>query len=85
MAAVYKIMRPGEPPTEESSEKLSMIFLWLELVFRDELQFYSKIKRGEVITLNKDIIEQEGVWLLKEKEVSFTVVTCKKSSVANFG
>ncbi|GIR46923.1 MAG: hypothetical protein CM15mP56_4990 [Alphaproteobacteria bacterium] len=22
LAAIYKIMRPGEPPTEESSEKL---------------------------------------------------------------
>ena len=26
LAAIYKIMRPGEPPTEESSEKLYMIF-----------------------------------------------------------
>ena len=31
LASIYKIMRPGEPPTEESSEKLFMIFSLQEL------------------------------------------------------
>ena len=31
LASIYKIMRPGEPPTEESSEKFSMIFSLREL------------------------------------------------------
>ena len=30
LAAIYKIMRPGEPPTEESSEKLFLIYFLLE-------------------------------------------------------
>ena len=31
LAAIYKIMRPGEPPTEESSEKLFYDLFLLEL------------------------------------------------------
>ena len=70
LAAIYKIMRPGEPPTEESSEKLfyDLFFARIESS-ADELQFYSNnSKKDKAIILSKEIVEQEGVWLLKKKK-----------------
>ncbi len=77
LASIYKIMRPGEPPTEESSEKLfyDLFFARIDTVL-DELNFYStNSKKEKVITLSKAIVEQEGVWILKkEKEWSLVSV-----------
>ena len=77
LASIYKIMRPGEPPTEESSEKLfyDLFFARIDTVL-DELNFYStNSKKEKVITLSKELIEQEGVWILKkEKEWSLVSV-----------
>ena len=70
LAAIYKIMRPGEPPTEDSSEKLffDLFFARLE-ASQDQLNFYSSSsQKDKVISLSKDIIEQEGVWLLERKK-----------------
>ena len=81
-------MRPGEPPTEESSEKLfyDLFFARIESSV-DELEFYSNnSKEDKVIILSKEIVEQEGVWLLKtEKEWSLVTVgtLARKSSIAN--
>ena len=81
-------MRPGEPPTEESSEKLfyDLFFARIESS-ADELEFYSNnSKEDKAIILNKEIVEQEGVWLLKtEKEWSLvTVGTLARKFHANF-
>ena len=69
-------MRPGEPPTEESSEKLFMISFSRVDSSVDNLDFYSNnSKKDKVITVSKDSVEQEGVWLLKmEKEWSLVAV-----------
>ena len=77
LAAIYKIMRPGEPPTEESSEKLfyDLFFSRLEGK-KDTLQFYNEPKKNvdEILKLSNDIIEQEGVWILKQ-EGDWSLVT----------
>jgi len=68
LAAIYKIMRPGEPPTEESSEKLfyDLFFSRLEGK-KDSLSFYKQPKKNidESLSLSNETIEQEGVWILK--------------------
>ena len=76
LASIYKIMRPGEPPTEESSEKLfyDLFFARIESSV-DKLDFYSSSSnKDKVISLGKEIIEQEGVWILK-KEKDWSLVT----------
>ena len=69
LAAIYKIMRPGEPPTEESSEKLffDLFFSRIEGL-QNKLDFYQEPieKEEKVLSLNNDIIEQEGVWILSQ-------------------
>jgi DNA-directed RNA polymerase subunit beta len=71
LAAIYKIMRPGEPPTEESSEKLfyDLFFSRIEGL-EDDLNFYSKPEKGatEILTLANEMIEQEGAWILKQED-----------------
>ena len=48
LASIYKIMRPGEPPTEESSEKLfyDLFFSRIDTTL-DELNFYSSNSKKE--------------------------------------
>ena len=77
LAAIYKIMRPGEPPTEESSEKLFFDLFFSRIEGKgDTTNFYNSAKKDEKnkLELNKDIIEQEGVWILK-KEKEWSLVT----------
>ena len=76
LASIYKIMRPGEPPTEESSEKLffDLFFSRVETT-KNELNFYtSQSKKDKKISLSKELVEQEGVWLLEQKK-DFSLVT----------
>jgi len=77
LAAIYKIMRPGEPPTEESSEKLFFDLFFSRLEGKNDItNFYNKAKVDEStkLSLDKEIIEQEGVWILK-KEKDWSLVT----------
>ena len=88
LASIYKIMRPGEPPTEESSEKLfyDLFFSRIDTPL-DELNFYSSnSKKDKAITLSKESIEQEGVWILKkEKEWSLVTIgtVARQNSIPN--
>ena len=71
LAAIYKIMRPGEPPTEESSEKLFFDLFFSRLEEKYNItNFYTnpKIDDKNKLSLEKEIIEQEGVWILKKEE-----------------
>ena len=77
LAAIYKIMRPGEPPTEESSEKLFFDLFFSRLEGKNEsTHFYKQPKEdeSEKLSIDKEIIEQEGVWILK-KEKEWSLVT----------
>ncbi len=88
LASIYKIMRPGEPPTEESSEKLfyDLFFSRIDTPL-DELNFYSSnSKKDKALTLSKESIEQEGVWILKkEKEWSLVTIgtVARQNSIPN--
>ena len=71
LAAIYKIMRPGEPPTEESSEKLFFDLFFSRVEPRkDSIDFYLKPEENKEkkLTLQRDLIEQEGVWILSVEE-----------------
>ncbi|MEC8099878.1 MAG: DNA-directed RNA polymerase subunit beta [Pseudomonadota bacterium] len=85
LAAIYKIMRPGEPPTEESAEKLFFdLFFSRVLAKDDQLNFYSKAtKDSKSLTLSKDLIEQEGVWLLKQQK-DWSLVTISVVARQNY-
>ena len=77
LAAIYKIMRPGEPPTEESSEKLFFDLFFSRIEGKNiTTNFYSNRKEDDRnnLSLNKEVIEQEGVWILK-KEKEWSLVT----------
>ena len=74
LAAIYKIMRPGEPPTEESSEKLFFDLFFSRIEGKNNsTNFFNTPKEDDKnkLSMNKELIEQEGVWILKkEKEWS---------------
>ena len=77
LAAIYKIMRPGEPPTEESSEKLFYDLFFSRIEGKnDTTNFYTSasVSEKDKLILEKEIIEQEGVWILK-KEEKWSLVT----------
>ena len=77
LAAIYKIMRPGEPPTEESSEKLFFDLFFSRLEGKNSTtDFYNQSKKDESakLSLEKEIIEQEGVWVLRQ-EKDWSLVT----------
>ena len=77
LAAIYKIMRPGEPPTEESSEKLFFDLFFSRVEGRSNTtNFFSRPEKDDKnkLSLNKEIIEQEGVWIL-EKQKEWSLVT----------
>ena len=84
LASIYKIMRPGEPPTEESSEKLffDLFFARVEAM-EENLDFFSSSSlKDKVLSLSKETIEQEGVWLLERSE-EFSLVTVSSSARQN--
>ena len=69
--SIYRVMRPGEPPTEESAERL---FYGL---FLATVKFKSEVVKGRVkpdkksdiiLSESKDVLESEGAWLLEEIE-----------------
>ena len=77
LASIYKIMRPGEPPTEESSEKLFFDLFFSRIEGKSgKTDFYDQPKKNDntKLSLDKEVIEQEGVWLLK-KEKEWSLVT----------
>ncbi|MAJ24057.1 MAG: DNA-directed RNA polymerase subunit beta [Rickettsiales bacterium] len=90
LAAIYKIMRPGEPPTEESSEKLFYDLFFSRFEGKnDTTKFFNhpKDENQSELSLDKDIIEQEGAWILKQ-ENDWSLVTvgvlARKNSKHNF-
>ncbi len=78
LAAIYKIMRPGEPPTEESSEKLFYDLFFSRIEPKtDSIDLFLSPKedKDKKITMKKDIIEQEGVWIIDTFEEDWFHVT----------
>ena len=56
LAAIYKIMRPGEPPTEESSEKLFFDLFFSRVEGKSNItNFYNNPKEDDKnkLSLNK--------------------------------
>ena len=87
LAAIYKIMRPGEPPTEESSEKLFFDLFFSRVEGKNNItNFYNNPKEDDKnkLSLNKEVIEQEGVWIL-EKEKEWSLVTIGTLARKEFG
>ena len=68
LASIYKIMRPGEPPTEESSEKLFYDLFFSRIEPKEDVLscFVSRDDNEKKLVLKSDIIEQEGVWILNQ-------------------
>ena len=64
-------MRPGEPPTEESSEKLFYDLFFSRIEAKNEnCTFYNKPEKHSEnkLVLSASVIEQEGTWILTQKE-----------------
>ncbi len=77
LAAIYKIMRPGEPPTDESSEKLFYDLFFSRLEAKNSsIDFFKSPEdpKSEKINVTNEIVEQEGAWILKQDE-NWTLVT----------
>ncbi len=88
LAAIYKIMRPGEPPTEESSEKLFFDLFFSRLEGKNEnLNFYKNPnENNKILTVSNETLEQEGAWILKKDDKWTQViigVLARKENISN--
>ena len=77
LADIYRIMRPGEPPTEETSERLFYDLFFTKANFKKE-KIECKAqpnKDAETIkVLSKEIMETAGSWIIDQKG-DWTLIT----------
>ena len=69
LADIYRIMRPGEPPTEETSERLFYDLFFTKAHFKkDKIECKSSnSEKSQVLkVLSKDIMESAGTWIIDE-------------------
>ena len=85
LADIYRIMRPGEPPTEETSERLfydlfftKASFINEEVECRSEASSKSKVLK----VLSKELMESAGSWII-DNEGDWSLITL--SAVARDG
>ena len=85
LADIYRIMRPGEPPTEETSERLfydlfftKASFINEEVECRSEASSKSKILK----VMSKELMESAGSWII-DNEGDWSLITL--SAVARDG
>ena len=85
LADIYRIMRPGEPPTEETSERLFYDLFFTKATFvneevecRSETSSKSKILK----VLSKELMESAGSWII-DNEGDWSLITL--SAVARDG
>ena len=71
LASIYKVMRPGEPPTPESSEKLFYDMFMARASFEDnelELRLLPSEKEDVIYSVLKEKADTEGMWILDYRE-----------------
>ena len=69
LADIYRIMRPGEPPTEETSERLFYDLFFTKAHFnKDKIECKAKdTEKSQVLkVMSKDIMESAGTWIIDE-------------------
>ena len=69
LADIYRIMRPGEPPTEETSERLFYDLFFTKANFnKDQIECRSKasLKSQVLKVMPKDVMELAGSWVIDE-------------------
>ena len=70
LADIYRIMRPGEPPTEETSERLFMIYFSLKRILIKDKKLSVRLRvleKSQVLkVMSKDIMESAGTWIIDE-------------------
>ena len=69
LADIYRIMRPGEPPTEETSERLFYDLFFTKANFKNEKvecrsdnSYKSKILK----VMSKELMESAGTWIIDD-------------------
>ena len=81
LADIYRIMRPGEPPTEETSERLFYDLFFTKANFvKDKVECKSEPNSsGKTIKiLSKEIMETAGCWIIDQNS-EWTLVTLSAS------
>ena len=77
LADIYRIMRPGEPPTEETSERLFYDLFFTKANFKKE-KVDCKVQPNQdaetINVLSKEIMETAGCWIIDQKG-DWTLIT----------
>ena len=69
LADIYRIMRPGEPPTEETSERLFYDLFFTKANFKNEkveCRSENSSKSKILKVMSKEIMESAGTWIIDE-------------------
>jgi len=69
LADIYRIMRPGEPPTEETSERLFYDLFFTKANFKNEkveCRAKNSSKSQILKVMSKEIMESAGIWIVDE-------------------
>ena len=67
LADIYRIMRPGEPPTDETSEKLFFDLFFTKALFsldKIECRLEPSLKSKVISKYSKELMESAGSWII---------------------